>query len=713
MSREDGRTLENVLSDRQMHHALHEAARAACVLLHVDASIIFLATEENLRAAAWLGCEADDAMISAHSTSIQAFRAGQRSIAWIQRERCADRELDIILESMGLRSGLAVPLLANGNLIGMWLAATYAEHTFSEADELILHSLAENISLTTKSILLSTENLRYRREADALYEIGTEISQLLDLDQVLEVIVEKVCYLLNAEISYLALADEEAQMIRVRVTWGTRGDALRRLVHKYGEGVGGSVAATRTPLLVDNYPADPRFKLPGIAELLATEGIISAMCVPMCTRRGLVGVLYAASRYEAAFDHSQLNLLQALGTQAAIAIENARLYDEQKVSAEKLRASIITHERLLSLVLGSQGLQAIADTLSDLVHCPIVVENSRFHVLCWSIHGYPEMDQTQMLTLHTSSMDLWQDPEVRGHLDVLGDIRHSIRVPPHPERGVHHSRVVAPIVAGKTLLGYVTALETGPPLNEQQRAAVEQASIVFAIEFLKQEAARANLLHHIIAAQEEERKRIARELHDETSQALTALMVGLDTTGLALAINPQEAAHRLGATKAIAEGMLENIHRLITDLRPSLLDDLGLVPAIAWYGEQRLRPLGIALRLEGNGLEQRLPPTMETALFRIVQEAITNVIRHAKASTVTVRLVLLDDYLTLQVADDGQGFDPEMLQSPDPQGKSLGLWGIRERVSILGGEFHVQTAPGQGTTVTVRVPLAQEKSAHV
>lgn len=247
-------------------------------------------------------------------------------------------------------------------------------------------------------------------------------------------------------------------------------------------------------------------------------------------------------------------------------------------------------------------------------------------------------------------------------------------------------------------------------LANQAVQAITNARLYEALQ--REERARAGLLHKILTAQEDERKRIARELHDETSQGLTALMLGLDTVRMALAVDARKAEEHLQTIKSIAEGMLENIHRLIADLRPSLLDDLGLVPAIAWYGEQRLNPLGIALYLDEDGLQGRLSPAMETALFRIVQEAMTNVVRHARASAVTVRLIRRGGYLTLQIADNGCGFDPQILQSADPRSEGLGLRGIQERVNILGGEFYLQPAPGQGTAITVHVPIPEAEAAH-
>ena len=249
-----------------------------------------------------------------------------------------------------------------------------------------------------------------------------------------------------------------------------------------------------------------------------------------------------------------------------------------------------------------------------------------------------------------------------------------------------------------------TALQGGSNEEEIAESFTDILNTLYAA-FLR-ENTRAELLKHMIAAQEEERKRIARELHDETSQALTALMLALDTAGLALEAGHDDVPARLASARAIADDLLEDVHRLITDLRPSVLDDLGLVAAIAWYGEQRLEPGGAELRLIGNGLECRLPAPVETALFRIVQEALTNVMRHAGASTVVVRLDVGEKELVLEIADDGRGIDPKRLESREFRGASLGLRGIQERVGILGGEFSLETAAGEGLAITVRIPVS-------
>ncbi len=225
----------------------------------------------------------------------------------------------------------------------------------------------------------------------------------------------------------------------------------------------------------------------------------------------------------------------------------------------------------------------------------------------------------------------------------------------------------------------------------------------------QQDRVRASLLRQLIGAQEDERIRIARELHDETSQSLTALLVGLDTIGMAARSDLSRIDGHIHDLKSIAEDMLANIHRLIADLRPSLLDDIGLVAAIEWYGEQRLKPHGIAFHLGERMLAERLPAPVETVVFRIVQEGLTNIVRHAHATSVTVRLRQEGDQVTLEISDDGVGFRPDIAETPEADGRGLGLRGMRERAAILGGSLEIESAAGRGTTIRIRFPSFREE----
>ena len=224
----------------------------------------------------------------------------------------------------------------------------------------------------------------------------------------------------------------------------------------------------------------------------------------------------------------------------------------------------------------------------------------------------------------------------------------------------------------------------------------------------ERERVRQQLLRQVISAQEDERKRIARELHDETSQTLAALGMGV---GTALASSPSaETRQRLAEVNVLVDKMHEELHSLIVNLRPSVLDDLGLSAAIQWFADRQLRRAGIAVRCEMTDLERRLPAEIETAVFRTVQEAIVNVSRHAAAESVLIQGSVELDRLTIEIEDDGVGFNAADAARDGDSLRGIGLLGMRERMEILGGTLTVDSEPGAGTRVMLQVPIPPEPS---
>lgn len=229
-----------------------------------------------------------------------------------------------------------------------------------------------------------------------------------------------------------------------------------------------------------------------------------------------------------------------------------------------------------------------------------------------------------------------------------------------------------------------------------------ELSELYAALQLKDER-RGQLLKRVIAAQEEERRRIARELHDETSQQLTALAMQIDMTA---ASNPT-VAPKLAAPRALVSRMIDDLHRVIYDLRPSMLDDLGLLPAISWYAERHLAAKGIKVQCEFPDTVPALAPEARTALYRVVQEALTNIERHAAADTVLIACTVTDRDITIEIEDDGVGFEPATMTEPRDTGQGLGLLGMRERMMLLGGKWTVDSEPGKGTRIEIAIPVMQ------
>jgi len=218
------------------------------------------------------------------------------------------------------------------------------------------------------------------------------------------------------------------------------------------------------------------------------------------------------------------------------------------------------------------------------------------------------------------------------------------------------------------------------------------------------EQARRQALRRAMTAQEDERKRIAAELHDDTAQALAALIVGMDTAAAMLDHSPAAAREQLAHLKRSTGAIIEEIDSIIAALRPALLDDLGLLPALQAYAADRLDPLGVAWEFHVGDNECHLPPATEMALFRVVQEAISNIARHARAHQVHITVLPVVGGTTVQVSDDGVGFDLSEKLDFGRRQPSFGLLGMQERLATVNGQLQIRSSPGGGTQLRVYVP---------
>jgi len=266
-------------------------------------------------------------------------------------------------------------------------------------------------------------------------------------------------------------------------------------------------------------------------------------------------------------------------------------------------------------------------------------------------------------------------------------------------------------------------------IGNQIAIAVENARLYADVQ--RKERVRGELFKKALAAQEDERKRIARELHDEVSQSLTALLYDAED-GLELEHLPA-IKKRLQSICDLTQHTLNNIHKLMFDLRPSMLDQLGLIPALRWLAETRLEPKGVRVNVTTNSSPnmftgevdpQRLSPEIETALYRVIQEAINNVARHAAARNVEIRLDMNNGFTTVSIIDDGIGFDLtelsiETIKEIDSKDfllpdntRGLGLLGMQERIELLGGELEIISVPGNGTQIHIHVPIRERSSIY-
>lgn len=254
----------------------------------------------------------------------------------------------------------------------------------------------------------------------------------------------------------------------------------------------------------------------------------------------------------------------------------------------------------------------------------------------------------------------------------------------------------------------MTAVQPG--VNESRAPAdfadpdIRRMALVFNSMLDRLEQERHDAAQRVLQAQERERQRVARELHDQTGQALTHEIITLDL--LRERTTDETVRERLDAVKRTLEGTLEEVHRMAQDLRPSVLDDLGLVPALRTLARQRTGP---QVRLHTDGVRDRFPAPIETALYRIAQEAVTNANKYARASTIEIDLRCVDrGRVRLRVRDDGIGFDPASIPERQEEGRAgLGLFGMRERAALLHGSLEVRSTRNRGTEVVAELPIQE------
>jgi signal transduction histidine kinase len=269
-------------------------------------------------------------------------------------------------------------------------------------------------------------------------------------------------------------------------------------------------------------------------------------------------------------------------------------------------------------------------------------------------------------------------------------------------------RAISAVTASIFVIRFLQAFQV---VMDRQIADLQTAQLQEAHE---REAQRGELFRQVVAAQEAERQRIARDLHDETGQALTA--IGLGLRGLSTTIqhgDAQQATVTLRRLETMSANSLTELQRLIADLRPSHIDDLGLPAALRWYASEIAERSGLEVKVDISGPEQEMDESIKIVLFRIVQETLNNIIKHAQAHQVNIQLSFEMEGIRLRVRDDGQGFNPQETLRKKQGRVSLGLIGMQERANLLDGTFAITSVLGRGTQVEVKVPYTNHQKENL
>jgi PAS domain S-box-containing protein len=511
------------------------------------------------------------------------------------------------------------------------------------------------------------------RQLAAVNAISSIVSQSLELPDILNLAADKVMEVANLETILVFLIDEATDELVLETYRGISeisAASVKRM--KVGEGFNGRVAQTGEPLMVEDASQDPRLTRAAVSQ----EGIQAQLIVPLKSKGKVLGTLCVATRHSRRFPAEEIDLLCAGGNVIAIAVENARLYQEEHLMAEQLRISEKNYRDLFESAEDAIWVQNLdGEIIMANEACVKLTGYSREELVGMNVEGF------------LSGEALQRTREVRRKLLIGGMVNRRYEGEIRRKDGSQAS------------LSLSASLITG---DGQSRAYQ-----LIARDITEEKRMQANLrffLHQVTKAQEEERKRIARELHDETAQELVALSRQLDSlTSVPRKLSKQDLK-LLEEIQAQVDKILEGVRRFSQDLRPSVLDDLGLLPALEWLISDLEKHFDITIGMAVMGAERRFSPEVELVLFRVAQEALRNVWKHSEASRAWVTLEFDHGKTTLSVRDNGKGFKAPRNTADLTNVGKLGLAGMEERVRLVGGKLILESKPGKGTTVTVEVP---------
>jgi two-component system, NarL family, sensor histidine kinase DevS len=540
----------------------------------------------------------------------------------------------------------------------------------------------------------ATERDRIR----ALVEAGIALSSELSLDALLLRVVETAAELTRARYAALGVVDPTGTELERFVYTGIEPETAGRIGDlPRGRGILGVLIRDAQPLRLQELSEDPRSAgfPPGHPPMRSFLG------VPVLLRGVAYGNLYLTEKHGGEFTADDEELVQLLAAQAAVAIENTRLYEAATRWSHQLESLNQVGNALAGELDLTRLLGLVAERLRALVSARIVAI-ALFHDGALRVEAAdgPDADDFNGVeySLEGSKPGRVYQRKRSERVDSLLDDPEADQT--LARRFALRSAIYVPLLAGDRAIGVIIAGDkearggrfTDDDLRVGEILAARAAVAVDLSERVSRDAVR-----RIVQAQELERRRLARELHDETGQALTSILLGLKSldeaqSGESLREATQELRERVVTT-------LQDVRRLAVELRPKVLDDFGLVSALERLAETFEETTGIRVELEAATKSDRFPGEVETALFRIVQEALTNVVKHADATRVSVLLARRPGAVAVVVEDDGRGYDPEQ------PSEGIGLLGMRERVELIGGRLSLESSPGSGTTVVAEVPL--------
>jgi signal transduction histidine kinase len=562
---------------------------------------------------------------------------------------------------------------------------------------------------------LSIAEGKQRALAEGLVESTLAVNASLELEEVLKTILEQIHRSIDYRLANIALIEAGDLKVFYQIDRSAETDNSPAAVNQYRLAdfpLLELMCSTHQPVLIEDTSIAPEALLiPGL------EWPCSYLAAPLIVGERITGVINLTSDHVGAFQPETARRLMAFAAPAALAVENARLYAAE-LYARQVAEVLNDVSRALTQTL---NFDTVINTLLEYVcrlvpsdRAYIVVAENESTLRLQAMCGFD--DEPNLKRAINASFEGWDTP----YLQEVISTRHSLLIPDTQNYPGWTTLITTetirnwlglPILVNDKAIGVLAlARSSFASFNAEHvklaEVVIAQAAMAVQNAWLFEQVRAGHerlqsLSRRLVEVQESERRYIARELHDEASQSLTALKFGLRLLEQEVT-QPEAFTMRMAELKTLTEQVLEELHRLAMDLRPASLDYLGLEVAL----EQLVKDLGERYRLNmrfkvsGFGEQVRLPDYVETNVYRIVQEALTNAVRHANASNIDVILECRDGEVIVIIEDDGIGFETSQMRKSG----HLGLLGMQERAQMMAGTLQVESKPGGGTTIVVEIP---------
>jgi PAS domain S-box-containing protein len=586
-----------------------------------------------------------------------------------------------------------------------------------------LRTNQHSLEVAQKKLQTAHDQLKEERvhEQAALLNLTQGFLGLNSRKGILSFAVQEAALALEAEFSVVALVDKSRKSFRTRAWHGWPAEFQPKLEASLDSNlIMAAVIRENRPLVIGAHEQRGVYEYP---KFMDKVGISSMLLAPLSTGDQAIGGLAIHDRKSRSWSQAEIRLLSLIANATSQAIERARLFEAerlQRLESEMLReagATVVSTldideilERILEFMAISVGFSSAAIFMTEYVdEADLIVP----HMSILAAKGFPNIPELKKLKYPIDNPLFEHIFDTRKAL-ILADSSENQHFAGWGYSSKPHGWLGVPLVSDNKVIGIITLegedvnrYDEHDSLIAQAFANQTAAAILNARLFSQVKEGRQRLMrlsHRLVEIQEQERRRIARELHDEVGQTLTALTISLESMSH-LTIDT-DLHEQIQDFQNLTQELITQINQLSIELRPRVLDDLGLEPGLAALTNRLSRQSGIEIDFKHGQMDRRhITPEIEINAYRLVQESLTNIIRHAGIDQASVRLWMDKDMLWVQVQDDGQGFD---LQSALKAQHSMGLIGMTERVDLLGGNLTIDTAPGEGTAIKVGFPLDEK-----